>query len=311
MTQQADDLKGLYFPVLDHGFVALKSYMGGDEDIEESARVSYGKGTRKTSETRGLLRYLLSHNHTTPFEMVVLKYHISMPLHVHRQFIRHRMSSTNEYSARYSVVPERYYTIAKENCGYQSKSNKQGRAEPIPDDLYNEFTGETLDLQKRSFALYNKMADAGVAREVARMHLPLNTYTYFYWKCDLHNLFHLLKLRLDSHAQLEIRQYAGIMAGIAQAVAPLAFEAFLDYKLEGRNFSAAERRVLNQLIYIGDNNASPEEIDGVMEYEGLASREKAEFLSKLQAPENHNFTLRVEDAKDYSYFENQMNEVKQ
>lgn len=301
MTQEADNLIGKYFPVLDHGFVSLVDYMGDDESIEQAARVSYGKGTRKSSETRGLLRYLLSHSHTTPFEMLVIKFHMSMPLHVHRQFIRHRASSTNEYSARYSQVPELYYTPASEQFGVQSKSNKQGRGDALPEEKYNNYKDDFLALEKASFELYNDMVKGGVAREVARMHLPLNTYTYFYWKCDLHNLFHMLKLRLDSHAQWEIRQYARVMASMAQAVAPLAFEAFVDYKLEGRNFSAKERKAINSAL---DNDGQLS--NATLEFCGLGKREIEEFWSKLQEPEAHNFTLDLANAKDYTFFENKI-----
>lgn len=300
-----------YFPVLDNGFVALKDSMGSDIDIEEAARVSYGKGTRKQSETRQLLRYLMRHKHTTPFEMVVLKFHISMPVHVHRQFIRHRMSTTNEYSARYSVVPE--VTYEDYSLNIQSKNNKQGRSDEIS-QKDKDYANKIKELRKHSFDLYNDMVEDGVAREQARMHLPLNTYTYFYWKIDLHNLFHFLKLRCDSHAQWEIRQYANVLAGLAQTVAPLAFEAWYDYNYMAVNFTRLDILVLNFLmkkgIAIADiiepshkNTHFQQEIKEYALEIGMGDREVTEFLTKTHVYENKKFDLDIANSFDYTKFE--------
>lgn len=305
-----------YFPVLDNGFVALKEYMGGDEAIEEAARVSYGKGTRKKSETRTLLRYLMRHKHTTPTEMCVLKFHISMPIHVHRQFIRHRMSTTNEYSARYSVVPE--VTYDNYELGEQSKNNKQGRTDIGVGTLYSDmFNSKKDELKTKSFELYNDMLREGVAREVARMHLPLNTYTYFYWKIDLHNLFHFLKLRCDSHAQWEIRQYANTIAGLAKIVAPLSFEAWYDYIYQGVTFTRLDRELLDYIhkleylqLYqpadvLGELSLGGIGNKAVLEHAeslGMSKREIDEFVQKLKVPKLQNFDLHLENAKDASFF---------
>jgi thymidylate synthase (FAD) len=302
-----------YFPVLDYGFVALKEIMGDDSTIEESARVSYGKGTRKVSDTRNLLRYLMRHKHTTPYEMVTLRFHMSMPIHCHRQHIRHRMSSTNEFSSRYSEVPELMYEDYKLNL--QSTNNKQGRSNDELDIVQSGWIKSQIEGNSEfAFNLYNQCIKGGVAREIARMHLPLNTYTYFYWKIDLHNLFHYLKLRCDSHAQYEIRQYANTMAGIVKAVCPLAFEAWYDYSFQAVNFTRLDR-VLQQRIsvYKEDEqyatiNKNNESLVKISQEIGMSSREFDEFWHKLSVPDPQSFDLDMSTAKEPSFFESQKGE---
>jgi thymidylate synthase (FAD) len=303
-----------YYPVLDRGFVSLVDKMGDDSSIVQAARVSYGSGTKTVSDDRGLIRYLLRHKHTTPIEMVVFKFHIAMPIHCHRQFIRHRMSTTNEYSARYSVVPEIYYDEYSLNL--QSKNNKQGRNDS---ELENSesFKKRINDNEETAFKIYEEMIEAGVAREVARMHLPLNSYTYFYWKIDLHNLLHFLRLRCDAHAQYEIRQYSNTLAGIVKQCCPLAFEAWEDYSFYASNWTRLDKKFLNYLIYMyGDSNydfdfkwAKQFYDNGRSEKHtpkhkeiGMSDRELVEFWDKLEEPEPVDFTL--PEPKDSLYFEN-------
>jgi thymidylate synthase (FAD) len=307
-VQAADEILNKYFPVLDFGFASLVDYMGSDESIEQAARVSYGQGTRKASDTRTLIRYLYNHKHTTPIEMVQLKFHISMPIHAHRQFIRHRMSTTNEYSARYSVVPEVYYDEYTMNI--QSKNNKQGRGEDIVEG------GDSLkqrikENEQEAFALYKEAVDGGIAREISRMHLPLNSYTYFYWKIDLHNLLHFLKLRCDSHAQFEIRQFSNVLAGMVKRVAPLAFEAWEDYSFYSSNWTRLDKKLHNFIdTTYGDDECNTfvytkdyEEVKTHAKSIGMSTREYDEFWTKLAIPEPQNFDLDLTTAKEASYFE--------
>lgn len=239
-------IKGMYFPVLDHGFVALVDSMGGDADVIRAARVSYGAGTRKHTEDRGLLRYLMRHTHTTPFEMVELKFHVKLPIFVARQLIRHRTASVNEYSMRYSLAPMQFYNAKLEDLGSQSKKNKQGRGEPIDVVVAERYQEKVLELQRKNAELYEMMIqpDIDLARELARMHLPLSLFTEWYWKIDLKNCLDFLKLRVDKHAQWEIQETARIKAAIANILAPNAFEAWVDYKYQSRTFSRNEMKML-------------------------------------------------------------------
>ncbi len=250
-TEGAEQILGLYFPVLDHGFVALVDYMGSDACIERAARVSYGFGTRKTSQTRGLLRYLRRHQHTTPSEMVELKFHCCMPMFVARQWIRHRTASVNEYSGRYSLMPMLFYTPAPEELMTQSDANRQGRSgQAIPAGAYAEAVQRWEAVRAAARESYEWLTGHDVARELARIDLPLSTYTQWYWKIDLHNLMHFLRLRVDRHAQWEIQQYARVMAGMLQRVAPLSYEAWIDYDVCGARLSRGELELLRQLIIV-------------------------------------------------------------
>lgn len=227
-------------PVLDHGFVALVDVMPrlvpegktADSAIVQAARVSYGEGTKKVSEDRGLVRYLLRHRHTTPFEMVEFKFHIAMPIFVARQWIRHRTANVNEYSARYSIVPDRFYRPTIDNVRKQSTTNRQGGEEPIEVGTAEAFLGLLEDSEKL-YERYLELTEQGVARELARAALPVSVYTEWYWKCDLHNLFHFLSLRMDSHAQQEIRVFAEAMYDLIKPIVPVAAEAFEEYRLGG------------------------------------------------------------------------------
>ena len=247
-------------PVLDHGFIRVIDYMGDDTSIVQSARVSYGKGTKKVSTDGGLIKYLMRHWHTTPFEMCEIKYHIKLPIFIARQWIRHRTANVNEYSARYSILDKEFYLPSPDNLAAQSKSNRQGRGEVLEGDqakkvldllksdaekTYNDyemmlnerFDGTTIDENKK-----------GLARELARMNLTLNTYTQWYWKTDLLNLMNFLRLRADSHAQYEIRAYADTMLDTLKKWVPTTYEAFMDYRVGGTEVSAKGKLIIQRLI---------------------------------------------------------------
>jgi thymidylate synthase (FAD) len=233
--------------VHDHGMVALVDVMPrlcpvgktADFAIVQAARVSYGDGTKKVNEDRGLIRYLARHRHTTPFEMVEFKFHHVMPIFIARQWIRHRTANVNEYSARYSIVRDRFYHPSLENVRKQSMSNRQGGDEPIDEVTAKDFLAY-LDKVEGSYADYQKLMDKGVARELARIGLPVNVYTEWYWKIDLHNLFHFLSLRMDAHAQQEIRDYANAMYALVKPIVPIAAEAFVDYNLQAAHLTRLE-----------------------------------------------------------------------
>ena len=238
-------------PVLDHGFLRVIDYMGDDAAIVQAARVSYGRGTRRVQDDAGLIRYLMRHRHTTPFEMCEIKYHVKLPIFVARQWIRHRTASVNEYSARYSVLDREYYLPAPEHLAAQARENRQGRG----DVLGAEAAADVLALLRadaeRCYAHYEEMLDPeglGLARELARINLTLNTYTQWYWKIDLHNLFHFLSLRVDPHAQYEIRVYAEAMLETVRRWVPLATQAFLDYRLDALSLSGPALAVVRRML---------------------------------------------------------------
>ncbi|MXX69286.1 MAG: FAD-dependent thymidylate synthase [Gemmatimonadales bacterium] len=298
----AEEILGGYFPVLDHGFVALVDYMGSDADVEAAARVSYGAGTRRVSQTRGLVRYLRRHAHTTPSEMVEFKFHCSMPMFVARQWIRHRTASVNELSARYSLLPLLFYEPDHEQFAYQSRLNNQGREmDPAPGDLYRSAVDRWEQLRTEAADAYGWLLSEDVARELARIDLPLSTYTQWYWKIDLHNLLHFLRLRVDAHAQWEIQEYGRVMAGMLQRVAPLSYEAWVDYEVLGARLSAGELEVLRSLLR-ADAESESIRAEGVATKEdlkaaGLAPREIRELLDKLSAVERPDFTLDLSQMK--------------
>ncbi len=234
---------------LDKGFIRLVDYMGSDDAIVQAARVSYGKGTTKVSRDKGLIRYLLRHRHSTPFEMVELKFHAKMPIFVARQWVRHRTANINEYSLRYSEAREDFYIPELKDIHFQSKFNKQGRdSETVPNELKEKVVQYFEEISDRTFQIYQELNDAGIARELARSILPVNLYTEWYWKNDLHNTLHFLRLRMDSHAQYEIRVFADAMAEFVKKVAPIAYEAFEDYGLNGMFLSDLEKNVLSKNI---------------------------------------------------------------
>lgn len=237
--------------VHEHGFIDLVDVMPrvvpagqtADSAIVQAARVSYGAGTKKVSEDRGLIRYLMRHRHTTPFEMVELKFHVAMPIFVARQWIRHRTANVNEYSGRYSILPDHFYRPSAENVRQQSTANRQGGEAPVGEATAAEFLAY-LDRCQAHYAEYEKLLEAGVSRELARLGLPLSIYTQWYWKCDLHNTLHFLSLRLDEHAQLEIRDYARAMLALIQPLVPVTVEAFMDYELESVRLTRLELEAL-------------------------------------------------------------------
>jgi thymidylate synthase (FAD) len=282
----AEEILGRYFPVLDHGFVALVDYMGTDDDIERAARVSYGYGTRKRSLTRGLIRYLRRHKHTTPSEMVELKFHCCMPIFIARQWIRHRTANVNEYSGRYSLVPMLFYTPGTEQLQTQSRKNNQGRSgQALPDRLAAEAASRWAESRRRSAETYEWLTGHDVARELARIDLPLSTYTQWYWKIDLHNLLHFLTLRVDPHAQWEIQQFGRVMAGMLKRVAPLSYEAWVDYDVSGAALSGMELAVLRKVLG-PDGAGGLRSSEGSLPREallaaGLSAREADELVAKL------------------------------
>src|SRR3954470_1133071 len=292
----AEEILGLYFPVLDHGFVSLVDYMGTDESIERAARVSYGYGTRQTSQTRGLLRYLRRHMHTTPSEMIEFKFHCSMPMFIARQWIRHRSANVNEYSGRYSLMPMLFYTPSEEQLQTQSKQNNQGRSgTAVEAAKYTEAVRRWNEIREKSREAYEWMTLEDMARELARIDLPLSTYTQWYWKIDLHNLLHFLKLRVDLHAQWEIQEYGRVMAGMLKRVAPLSYEAWIDYDVCGERVSRMELDALRKLVSAdGDGlkaNPGAAVDQSSLEALGLAKREARELFDKLGATKAPDFEL--------------------
>ncbi len=238
--------------VLDHGFIRVVDYMGNDSSIVQAARVSYGEGTRKSRDDKSLINYLIRHWHSTPFEMCELKLHIKLPVFVARQWIRHRTANVNEYSARYSILDKEFYIPEKVNLASQSSSNNQGRGEPLEDQEATKVINTLKTDSNRCYENYQDMLSnekqKGLARELARMNLPMNIYTQWYWKTDLHNLFNFLRLRYDKHAQFEIRAYAEIICHITKAWVPLAYEAFEEYQLNNEQFSASALSCLKRLL---------------------------------------------------------------
>ncbi len=307
----AEELLGLYFPVLDHGFVALVDYMGSDEDVERAARVSYGYGTRRTSETRGLIRYLRRHRHTTPSEMVELKFHCAMPIFVARQLIRHRTSNVNEYSGRYSLLPLLFYRPEPREVQAQSATNRQGRAGAVEHEVYAEAIERWERVRRLAAEQYEWLVQRDVARELARIDLPLSTYTQWYWKIDLHNLFHFLSVRVDPHAQYESRVYARVMAGMLKRVAPLSFEAWLDYEYGGAHLSRGELGALRRLVDVRDRELHSRRdarvTAGDLASLGLSKREADELLAKLSTPPPaDDFDLDLSAARPAEHFARMM-----
>jgi thymidylate synthase (FAD) len=232
--------------------------MGGDDAIVQAARVSYGQGTSKVSQDRGLIRYLMRHRHTTPFEMVEFKFHCKMPIFVARQWVRHRTANINEYSLRYSEARDEFYFPDPEHIQFQSALNKQGRSGEVPLELKQKVLDYFKEISERSFTMYQELNEEGIARELARSLLPVNIYTEWYWKNDLHNLLHFIGLRSDSHAQYEIRVYSDAMAVSVKAVAPFAWEAYQDYVVHGMRFSRIEQNLLEKQL-------PPRVVDDILE----------------------------------------------
>ena len=267
---------GLPVPVLDHGFVRIIDYMGDDAAVVQAARVSYGGGTKAVSEDRALIRYLMRHKHTSPFEMCELKLHVKMPIFVARQWIRHRMASVNEVSARYSVLDEEFYLPDPAHLAVQATNNKQGRGEALDAGA----AAAVLDLLKRealgAYGAYEALREGhGLARELARMALPVSWYTQWYWKIDLHNLLHFLALRQDAHAQYEIRAYADVIGEIVAAWVPHSHAAFVDYRQQAFTLSRPALDVVRRLLR-GEAVTQPDS--------GLSKREWEELAAALGRP---------------------------
>ena len=271
-------------PILDHGFIRVIDYMGDDSSIVQSARVSYGKGTKKVSTDDGLIRYLMRYRHSTPFEMCEIKYHVKLPIFIARQWIRHRTANVNEYSARYSILDKEFYLPAKDQLAAQSQSNRQGRGDVLQGKQAEEVLNILKDDATRTYDNYEKLLNErfdgtkidenkiGLARELARMNLTLNTYTQWYWKTDLLNLLNFLFLRADDHAQYEIRVYAEAMLDTVKKWVPITYQAFMDYRVGAAEISSKGLKVIKFMI-------SGKEIS--QEESGLSKREWNELMEKL------------------------------
>lgn len=283
-----DDMLGIELKVLDNGFVRLVDYMGDDSAVVQAARVSYGAGTKRVQDDRGLIRYLMRHSHTTPFEMCEIKLHIRAPMDVWRQWIRHRTANVNEYSTRYSVAIDAAQRTAPDEWRLQSTENRQGSAGFLPKEEGEGFSKSEWEIQLAARNVYEERLKKGIAREQARKDLPLSTYTEAFWKIDLHNLLHFLKLRMDAHAQEEIRKYAVVIAEqIVAKWVPIVWEAFQDFELHDLRLSRIEREVLVALIA-----GSPERARQIAESNGMLkvgrggalarNREREELEAKVR-----------------------------
>jgi len=268
-------------PVLDHGFVRVVDYMGDDAAIVQAARVSYGRGTRRVSEDRGLVNYLMRHRHTTPFEMCEIKYHVKLPIFVARQWIRHRTANVNEYSARYSILDNEFYLPAPDHLAAQATTNRQGRGDLLDGPAAQHVLDLLREEAERAYAGYTDLLNEdgaadpsrpGLARELARMNLTLGFYTQWYWKIDLYNLLHFLSLRADRHAQYEIRAYAEIMLDTVKRWVPLAHAAFLEYRMNAATISATGLAVIRRML-------AGETVDQMSS--GLSAREWRELMALL------------------------------
>jgi thymidylate synthase (FAD) len=277
----------LYKPikVLDHGFVRVIDYMGDDSAVVQAARVSYGRGTKKSLQDKGLINYLMRHRHTTPFEMCDIKFHIKLPIFIARQWIRHRTASVNEYSARYSILSNEFYLPDRDNLTPQSSTNKQGRSsEALPENIALRVLATIKEDSLRCYKNYVAMMNqdeqgniidednVGITRELARINLTLNHYTEWYWKINLHNLLHFLALRADSHAQYEIRVYAEVMLDIVKAWVPFVYEAFIEHRKNGANISKTGLEIVRKMV-------KGEKVD--QESSGLSKREWDELMTIL------------------------------
>lgn len=292
----AEDKIGNIIPCLDKGYVQIIDYMGSDLDIVQAARISYGPSAKAITEDRGLLRYMYRHGHTSPFEMCEIKFRCKMPIFVARQWIRHRTANVNEMSLRYTEAPDEFYVPTLECVQLQSRDNKQGRdtMTELSDGQREQVVRMLTAHDEQSYALYHELAvDLGIAKELSRTALGVSLYTQWIWKCDLHNLLHFLSLRLDSHAQYEIRVFAEAMADFVKAWVPIAWEAFEDYKLHARRFSRMDRQVLAAVLndYLGTHPETglkvkesadmKSAIEWYGKLAGLVGRELEELVSKF------------------------------
>ncbi|MFA6365358.1 MAG: FAD-dependent thymidylate synthase [Candidatus Paceibacterota bacterium] len=278
-SEGAESVLGKLFPCLDDGFVRLVDYMGNDAAIVQAARISYGKGTKKISEDVGLIRYLMNHRHTTPFEMCEFKFHVRVPMDAWRQWIRHRTASVNEYSTRYSLAIDATQKTSPDKWRLQAKDNKQGSS-----GFFDLEQGTILSAQENQFQelgrkVYEERVNKGMAREQARKDLPLSTYTEAYWKTDLHNLLHFLGLRLDSHAQYEIRVYAQILEEIVKLSVPATYQAFKDYQLDALRLSGPEIKFISKYLQFSSNEKIF--IEKIKEF-SQSMGERTDLITKLR-----------------------------
>jgi len=288
IAPQLEEILYQALPVLDHGFVRVIDYMGDDAAVVQAARVSYGRGTRKVSEDRGLINYLMRHRHTTPFEMCEIKYHVKLPIFVARQWIRHRTANVNEYSARYSILDNEFYLPRPEHLAAQSKANRQGRDRVLVGREAERVFALLRKDAELVYAHYMEMLNegeagapldperSGLARELARMNLSLNFYTQWYWKTNLHNLMHFLSLRADAHAQFEIRAYAEVMIDTLRRWCPICHDAFMEYRMGGAHLSKSGLAAVKRMI-------AGERLD--QKSSGLNAREWRELLAALGLPQ--------------------------
>jgi len=284
-SAELDEVLGLQFSVLDRGFVRVVDYMGGDEAIVQAARVSYGAGTKKAQSDANLVRYLVRHQHLSPLEMCEIKFHVKLPIFVARHFIRHRTASVNEMSGRYSIMEHEFYLPAEQDLNLQSTTNQQGRSSETlsPGEMGRVLAAmktEALDV----FQSYESYINAGLAREVGRINLPLSTYTQWYWKIDLRNLLNFLSLRNSERAQLEIRKYAQVMAEIVKAWCPVTYEAFNDYVVEGLHLTRQDRVVIQKLLAAHSNVSTAHESPtfSIAELASVSPGERREIIEKLR-----------------------------
>ena len=287
IVPEAEEILDQEFPVLDKGFVRLVDYLGGDQRIVQAARVSYGAGTKSYRKDAALIDYLLRNEHTSPFEQVVLTFHTKMPVFVARQWVRHRTARLNEISGRYSVMKDEFYVPAGSDIALQSTDNKQGRSEEtLPEDQQEAIRERFREGQADAYSSYSRLLDDGIARELARINLPLSLYTEWYWQIDLHNLFRFLKLRMDAHAQREIRAYATTMFEIAQRVCPAACASFESHVLGSVRFSAQEYQALSAMLTAGESDGAPageKRAAGEMPSAGGAAETPASLTERARA----------------------------
>ena len=281
-SEQMDDALGETLDIHDLGFIRLVDYMGNDDSVVQMARVSYGNGTKSVNEDSALIRYLMRHDHTSPFEACEIKLHVKCPIFVARQWIRHRTASVNEYSGRYSVMANEFYFPNHEDIMGQSSTNKQGSGKEISDDVRGLVRTGMDTVMKGAFDIYDCMLKMGVAREMARTVLPLSTYTEFYWKIDLHNLLHFIRLRADEHAQEQIRVYAEAIEKIVKMWVPLTYDAYLNYRKNAVKFSHEEMQFIRQAVDVFGVHQIEQQLKEQGVKTKMSSGEVREFLNKLR-----------------------------
>ncbi len=281
-----ENIKNVLVGVHGHGYIGLIDFMGEDSSIVQAARTSYGKGTKKTREDRGLIRYLMRHSHTTPFEMVEFKFLVKMPIFIARQWVRHRTANINEYSGRYSVMTDEFYVPEVDNILGQSTRNRQGSEGVLPEDVRKAFVDDVTKTSQETYSRYQKALAGGISREMSRILLPLNLYTKWYWKNDLHNILHFLLLRMDAHAQQEIRDFAIPMYGLVSQVAPITCEAFMDFSMQGVRLSDKEQNALSLILNNGEKFEKACELSGIElirpDGKPMTTGEGPEFRDKLE-----------------------------